>query len=230
MCRMAGFSFDDNQNISEIFEFVKSMALNGMEAPHNDGWGCFCKNDVNHILYKSLRPIYEDSYNINKITEEKFKLGLIHARLASKGLPKTTLQLHPFYINGRYFAHNGTIKSARRENIYESDTYEYFENIVNFNSIGQLVQNILKYSKINEFSGMNFIMVDEKENALYVCCLYTDTSRNKEYFTLHYYYNKSDKKFIVYSEKFSDEFQPMKNGEIIKVIDGIIVEKFFVNI
>ncbi len=226
MCRMAGFSFDDNKDISEIFEIVKSMALNGMEAPHNDGWGCFCKNDVNHILYKSLRPIYEDSYNINKITEEKFKLGLIHARLASKGLPKTTLQLHPFYINGRYFAHNGTIKSAKRENIYSSDTYEYFENIALFKDTFDLGQKIKDYAQKNEYSGMNFLMIDEIEKALYVCCLYTDSERNREYFTLHYYNDDAD--FIVYSEKFSNDYKSMENGELIKVVAGKIVDRLIV--
>lgn len=226
MCRMAGFSFDDNQNISEIFEFVKSMALNGMEAPHNDGWGCFCKNDVNHILYKSLRPIYEDSYNINKITEEKFKLGLIHARLASKGLPKTTLQLHPFYINGRYFAHNGTIKSAKRENIYNSDTYEYFENIVSFRDTIELAQKIRDYAQKNEYSGMNFLMIDEVEKSLYVCCLYNYSERNREYFTLHYYNDENN--FIVYSEKFSSDYKPMENGELLKVVAGKIVDRLII--
>ncbi|MGC8902105.1 MAG: class II glutamine amidotransferase [Fervidobacterium sp.] len=227
MCRMAGFSFNTPQNISNIIGFTKIMAQFGIESPHNDGWGCVLSDGSKTLQYKSIKPIYQDDLGLTKIDEE-FKIGIIHARLASKGLPKTTLQLHPFHKKGMYFAHNGTIKSAKRENVYQSDTYEYFENISEFKSLYELAKNIESFAKENEFTGMNFIIFDEIEETLYVCCLYKDTPKNREYFTLHYY--EEDGNFIVYSEKYSPHFKPMENGEIFKIRDGKITEKAMINL
>ncbi|AFG34712.1 putative glutamine amidotransferase [Fervidobacterium pennivorans DSM 9078] len=226
MCRMAGFSSSDGLRIARIIDFTKHMANYGMESPHNDGWGIIAMNDEEKIIFKSIKPIYKDS-KVNLFSDNTiYTLGIVHARLASAGLPKTTLQLHPFYIDGKYFAHNGTIKSAKRENIYSSDTYEYFENIALFKDTFDLGQKIKDYAQKNEYSGMNFLMIDEIEKALYVCCLYTDSERNREYFTLHYYNDDAD--FIVYSEKFSNDYKSMENGELIKVVAGKIVDRLIV--
>ncbi len=226
MCRMAGFSSSKGLEISKVINFTKRMASQGMESPHNDGWGIVAMNNDEKIILKSIKPIYEDE-KVNFLSENQtYNLGIVHARLASSGLPKTTLQLHPFYINGKYFAHNGTIKSAKRENIYDSDTYEYFENIVSFKDTIDLAQKIKDYAQKNKYSGMNFLMIDEVEKALYVCCLYTYSERNREYFTLHYY--NDDNNFIVYSEKFSSDYKPMENGELLKIVAGRIVDRLII--
>ncbi|MFN3691376.1 MAG: class II glutamine amidotransferase [Fervidobacterium sp.] len=226
MCRMAGFSSKSGINLIHIIEPVKHMAKYGLEAPHNDGWGMIGLSETYKLQYQSINPIYEDLLILdlnNIISTAAYKLGIVHARLASEGLPKTTLQLHPFYINGKYFAHNGTIKSALKNNVYSSDTFEYFESISSFGSLGELSELIRFYSQKHTFSGMNFLMVDELDRALYVCCLYAPSDKNEKYYTL--YYKKSNGTFFVFSEKIIQESFPMKNGELFKVIDGEIVEK-----
>lgn len=237
MCRMAGFSSKNGIKIFQLMELissVKHMAQFGLEAPHKDGWGIAAFSDIDKILYKSVRPIYEDDYIFcphitsipTSISNQNYKIGIIHARLASEGLPKTTLQLHPFYINGKYFSHNGTIKSALRKNIYDSDTFEYFENISSFNSLIELAELVDAYGKKNDYSGMNFLMIDEIKNVLYVCCFYKPSAKNEKYYTL--YYHCLNDTFIVYSEKINADLLPMSNGEIFKVANGQIVDRIII--
>ncbi|MFN6991911.1 MAG: class II glutamine amidotransferase, partial [Fervidobacterium sp.] len=175
MCRMAGFSSRSKANLTYVIKVVQHMAEYGLEAPHNDGWGLIALSYSHKLLYQSITPIYKDP-SILQLTDaieyNEYKIGIVHARLASEGLPKTTLQLHPFQINNRYFAHNGTIKTSLRKNIYNSDTFEYFEKIASFKSLNELAELVKSYAKKHTFTGMNFLMVDEIDKALYICCLY----------------------------------------------------------
>lgn len=225
MCRMAGFSSKNDFGISQILDFTKRMARYGLESPHEDGWGIVALNRKEKIIYKSIVPIYEDP-KIDLFGMGLYSLGIVHARLASSGIPKTGLQLHPFHIDGRYFAHNGTVKTARRLNIYDSDTYEYFEFISRFRNVYELAENIGKYAQNNKYSGLNFLMIDEVEMALYICCLYSDQNLSS-YYTLHYH--NDEENFVVFSEPLDNSYVPMKNGELLKVIDGKIIEQIFLN-
>ncbi len=215
MCRMAGFSFSKKTDISWIFKYVQRMAKEGMEAPHSHGYGYLLLDEKQTLnLFKDIRPIFD----VEPIRTEG-TLGLIHARLASPGVPVSRNQLHPFYLNGKYFVHNGTIKSAKMDNVYESDSYEYFTKISNFSSFAELVEKLKMFANFEDFTGANFLIVNEIEEALYVGCLF---KTKKEYYTL--YYKENEDGLVVFSEKYDDSFKSIKNGDVFKVKNGKIEE------
>ncbi|HOQ38848.1 MAG TPA: class II glutamine amidotransferase [Fervidobacterium sp.] len=225
MCRMAAFSMRQHANVSWIIEYVKHMALCGQKGPHSDGWGYVLIGDDRKIECKSLIPAYDDK-DMLLTDDQKFNIGIVHARQASKGLPKTKMQLHPFYKDGKYFAHNGTISTANRKNVFSSDTYDFFEHVLPFNDFEELIRLVREYAKSEEFSGINFLLIDEAEDSLYVGCCY-GSKEDEDYFTL--YYSCEDDCFSVFSEnplgKALGNYEPMKNGEVFKVLAGKIVER-----
>jgi len=220
MCRMAAFSLLNNVCVSEVFDKVSLMAKDGRGAPHNDGYGLIILNDSMKYEYKSIKPIYEDT-NFKMLCEKiSGKIGIIHARKASPGIPIGLQQLHPFYIEGKYLAHNGTIRNANRSNLFNSDTYDFFLSIHNFRDFVSLLNNVKAYVEAHDFSGINFLLLDELDNSLYVGCIYMGDT---DYFTLHY---KADKTgFFVYSEDLYDSLAPMENGQIFKVRNGEIIDE-----
>jgi len=230
MCRMAAFSLKKVEDISWVIEYVKQMARFGKKGPHCDGWGYVLLNTNKKVEYKSISPAYDDNKSPN-LNDEKFEMGIVHARLASDGLDKTRLQLHPFYKDGKYFAHNGTIITANRQNPYDSDTYDFFKHVASFENFGHIVKLVREYGEENEFSGMNFLMIDDLTDELYVGCYYTPGQDRKDYFTL--FYGCDDERFFVFSERPvndyskipSSEYRLMQNGEIFKVSSGKIVER-----
>lgn len=230
VCRMAAFSVKGCEDISWVVEYVKQMAHFGKKGPHCDGWGYVLLNRNKKIEYKSILPAYEDQKS-PKLNDEKFKMGIVHARLASNGLDKTRLQLHPFYKDGKYFAHNGTIVTASRQNPFNSDTYDFLEHVSSYASFDELVKSVREYGEVNEFSGMNFLMINELSDELYVGCYYAPSQENEDYFT--FYYGCDDERFFVFSERPvndysgipSSQYNSMRNGEIFKVSSGKIVER-----
>ncbi|WP_448378976.1 class II glutamine amidotransferase [Fervidobacterium sp.] len=221
MCRMSAFSSSNDICVDEVFNKVSVMAEHGRGAPHDDGYGLIVLSEFEKIEYKSTKPIYEDN-NFKMLCEKlRGEIGIIHARKASPGIPVGLHQLHPFYIEGRYLAHNGTIMDANKANLFQSDTYDFFLSIHDFKDFEGLLNNVRKYVEAHDFSGLNFLLLDELDKSLYVGCIYTGDSK---YFTLYY---KADKAgFFVYSqEDVDDSLAPMENGQIFKVRNGEIVEE-----
>ena len=138
---------------------------------------------------------------------------MIHARKASDNLEKTFLQLHPYFINNTFFCHNGTIYMDKINNIFGTDSFEYFKALYGFSDINDLKERIKLFISKNNYSGINFLMI--KNNELYVFCGYT---RTKDYFTL--WYTENDIGFIVASEKINDSFMPFENGMLAKIVNG----------
>ncbi|ODN29790.1 hypothetical protein A4H02_08790 [Fervidobacterium thailandense] len=215
---MAGFSLVNPGGIGWISEFVSRMAREGKGAPHGDGFGYVLVSDDAFVYAKFFTPIYES----NEKPAGTFKLGIVHARKASEGVPLGVRQVHPFYSGEKFFAHNGTVFSAARTNPYESDTFDYFASVKDFENFQGLVLKIRSFAQSNRYSGLNFLMLDTLENALYVCCLF-NSERTDDYFVLHY--KESSEGFFVFSEKYDNSYQTMANGEVLKVLNGRIVER-----
>lgn len=218
MCRMGGFSLSVPMDIHWVLDYVSKMAREGKGAPHGDGFGYVLFSDQSFVYGKFFSPIYERKV----VLYDAYKLGIIHARQASKNVPLGIRQVHPFCIGEKFFAHNGTVFSARKENPYKSDTFDYFDSIKDFRNFSELLENVRKFANSNSYSGLNFLLVDGEENALYVCCLF-NKERIDDYFVLHY--KESEEGFYVFSEKYDESFGPMTNGELFKVVNGKIVER-----
>jgi len=218
---MAAFSSSNDICVAEVFNKVSVMAKHGRRAPHDDGYGLIILSEFEKFEYKSTKPIYEDIDFRMFCDKVQGEIGIIHARKASPGIPVGLQQLHPFYIEGRYLAHNGTISDANKTNLFQSDTYDFFLSIHDFKDFEDLLNNVKKYVEAHNFSGINFLLLDELDNSLYVGCIYNGDSK---YFTLYYKVDKTG--FFVYSqEDVDDSLVPMKNGQILKVRSGEIIEE-----
>ncbi len=214
MCRMIGFSFTEDDEVSSLFELLKKFAKSGLHSPHTDGWGCYLKNSDNNIFcYKNINPVYED-----KIDNFNSYLGIFHARKASPGLPHGMLQLHPFLADNSVFAHNGTIKDANLDNPFSSDSFDLFNNLRDFADFEDLGKRIISFKNKHLFTSINFLMI--KDDSFYVLNLYNE---EEDYYTL---WLKEDQKGIVVSSETVNEFsKPLKNGDLLKIVSGKIVEK-----
>ncbi|SHH37298.1 class II glutamine amidotransferase [Thermosipho atlanticus] len=206
MCRMIGFSFEDDTSINELFKMLQDMAKNGIKSPHKHGFGIYAENKNKEILYhKFEEPIYELNVDF-----PKFKLGIMHARKASPNFPIGYLQIHPFFDEyGNAFCHNGTIYTTPRNNIFKSDSYDYFLKIRDFNSIEKLAKKLKDFINTNDFSGINFLLI--KKHKLYAFCYFKS---EPEYYTMWYSDN------IVSSEALGTHFKKVKKGELLIFENG----------
>ncbi|MGB9789241.1 MAG: class II glutamine amidotransferase [Thermotoga caldifontis] len=209
MCRMVGFSFKTNRQMDVLFRHLQHMAQFGKNAPHGHGWGIYALKDEAVIYHRSLKPAYED-----EIVPLKASVGILHARKASEHLPVSFLQLHPFIDNrAKAFCHNGTIYDIPFVSI-ESDTFAYFMKIKDFLTYDELVQKVRSVADRYKHTGMNFLMVNDRE--LIVYCGY---SENEDYYTLWY---SDEDGFVVASEPLNETFKPMGNRTMFVVKDGVI--------
>ncbi|QTA37487.1 hypothetical protein JYK00_07050 [Thermosipho ferrireducens] len=209
MCRMLGFSFKDKQNVNDLFKNLQDMAQFGIKSPHPHGAGIFAVNGNEILYHKWEKPIFD-----LKICLPEFEIGIMHARKASPNFPITYLQLHPFIDEkGKAFCHNGTIYTANRQNIFKSDSFDYFVSIKDFETIKELIQNIQKFRAGHKYTGINFLMTFDKK--LFAYC---DYKEDPVYYTMWF-----SEKGVVSSEKLNDFFIPMKKGELIIFERGKIV-------
>lgn len=211
MCRMLGFSFENDKPINYLFKELQNMAKNGLKSPHSHGFGIYALTESNEVLYhKFEEPIYEKD-----ISFPNLKIGIIHARKASPSYPIGFLQIHPFVDeNGTAFCHNGTIHSLKRNNIFESDSYEYFLIVKDFKDLHDLSKRLKKFIKENEFTGINFLMIKRKK--LYAFCYFNS---DPDYYTMWYSKN------IISSEKLGLDFKMVKKGELLIFENGKLIFK-----
>ncbi len=215
MCRMIAFSNQTDIDTAYIFQKLQYFAESGIHSPHPHGWGTYLENSNNEIFsYKSINPIYEDKF-------EKFNssVGIFHARKSSPGLQKGLLQLHPFMKSNTVFAHNGTIYDIEIDNPFNSDSFELLKQIDNFNSVKKLAIKIKRFYNDYSFTAINFFML--KSSTLYVLELYKE---EKEYYTL-WINTDHENGIVVSSEPFDDPFKPLKNGDLLKIENGILIDK-----
>ncbi|MDN5325033.1 MAG: hypothetical protein PWP02_743 [Thermosipho sp. (in: thermotogales)] len=211
MCRMIGFSFQRDSSINNLFKSLQDMSKNGLKSPHPHGFGIYALNEKNEVLFhKFEEPIYE-----KEISFPNLKIGIIHARKASPNFPIGFLQIHPFVDDkGTAFCHNGTIFTLERNNIFKSDSYDYFYKIKDFNTIDELSKKLKQFIQENEFTGINFLML--KNNKLYAFCYY---NKDPEYYTMWHSEN------IVSSESLGLNFKMVKRGELLIFDNGKLIFK-----
>lgn len=241
MCRMGAFYLNDRARGDEhryVFDHVRKMAKEGEGSPHADGWGCrlykINRNGDNEnaptdwyvVERHSVRPIYESDGLIVE-DEVRFVAGIVHARQASTGMPIDIAYTHPFSCGDvrRSFAHNGTIYNANLER-FKTDTLYYcdyvFRNFPPGGDTALLAQVVAKFAARHRFSGLNFLMLDEFDRSLFVCCLFSPNYKSPTYFVMHY--KEGDCGFFVFSEPPDDSYSPMDNGQILRVRDGRIID------
>lgn len=211
MCRMVGFSFKNDTLINDLFKSLQDMSKNGLKSPHPHGFGIYAINEKNEILFhKFEEPIYE-----KEVSFPSLKLGIIHSRKASPNSQIGFLQIHPFIDkNGTAFCHNGTIYTSKKNNIFKSDSYDYFLNIKDFTNIDDLSKKLKSFIQENEFSGINFLMI--KDYKLYAFSYF---KKDPEYYTMWHSEN------IISSESLGTNFKMVKKGELLIFENGKLTFK-----
>ncbi len=175
MCRMifAKGKFD----VSVLIDDMITMALDKNERheenanrqfQHSHGWGlCYMRRDQ-LVVYKSIKPIFEDP-KIDEFRDLKTDLFILHTRRASSGEVLMN-NVHPFCaIHGDYkyyFFHNGTIfddlsypESFTPTGTTDSEKYFYYllggtNHALNETSLRR------QMVKLKKFTGANFILTN----------------------------------------------------------------------
>ncbi len=212
MCRMIGFSFNSQADVSDLFRQIKTMAKHGKHSPHQDGWGLYLLCQEGVIYYRTATGVQD-----KQIPHLEAFAGLMHVRKASEGLPITFLQAQPFIDNnGKAFCHNGTIHDLPLCSI-KSDSYSLFRKIRNFQSHAELLDILRTLDEYN-YTSLNFLLMDSTNLIAY--CAYR---KNPSYYTLWY---STTKGIVVSSEPLNADFQPMENHSLLIAREGELIEHF----
>jgi predicted glutamine amidotransferase len=211
MCRMIAFSSKSEIDAFPYFERLKEMAEHGKRSPHPDGWGFFCVSNEQVLYHRSEKPIFGDDF-----PSFKARLCIVHARKASLGTRKSVLSVHPFlFLKGgkiHSLAHNGSVSFDEKE-IEELVTGVDTELMMKILANGDVEEMVESFK--NRSSSLTFLMSDGTSLRAFRCCY-----KECDYFTLSV--EESDGLVVISSEGSGRE---LKNGELILVKDGEIVEK-----
>ncbi len=210
---MIAFSSKSDVPVQKYLDHLVWMASSGKRAPHPHGWGYFLMDSTGFVsIVKSPRPIFVDSPKTNL----KAKIGLFHARKASKGTIIDADSTHPYIIyNGKIHVliHNGGIADGFESPTTGVDT-EYILRTIVERSVKDAYCQLSKLKA----SSITFVYFDGEK-------MYVLKHRTKlpEYYTL--FYKVEGGVFVVASEPMDDDWKEMENGELIVVKDGSILER-----
>jgi len=121
MCRLLAFTSTERKSFYDVAagNFDNFVALS---AEHKDGWGYAHDGEV----LKGINPAKESNSLTEASHEIKTEGGLLHLRLASKGITVDINNNHPF-IHGQFtFMHNGTIRPGNTAEQFIAEKYKQF--------------------------------------------------------------------------------------------------------
>lgn len=133
MCRMIGVVSRRPLEAGPYIGALSRQAQHGQLAPHGDGYGLALLRDGHWLHIREQCPIWDGA--LEGLAAVPATVMLLHARLASPGMPINLTKLHPFCQPGAppgvMFCHNGTIRNhaALRTNLGADaiDTEKYFD-------------------------------------------------------------------------------------------------------
>jgi len=145
-----------------------------IEFKHSDGWGLTYLDGNNLKVFRSTKPIYDDS-QIEQFRAINTRFIILHARYGTTGEPVFN-NIHPFeYKNGKnhyLFFHNGTVRDKlyydpnfRPTGTTDSERFFYYLLSGNFSKMDlNYIKN--KLIKLKNFTGANFVLTDGKKSIL----------------------------------------------------------------
>ncbi|WP_282851880.1 class II glutamine amidotransferase [Gulosibacter sediminis] len=120
MCRLLAYAAPSETTVSEVIGEANAEAFQQMTSVHNDGWGtAWLASGPGEELpeVESARvstPGQADPMLTAALESVPSYSRLVHLRLATDRLKRTTVNTHPFVANGIAFAHNGSIIPVER--------------------------------------------------------------------------------------------------------------------
>ena len=217
MCRFLLYKSSRPQNPQKIIKAFSQMAQKSKAFDgdwQGDGWGISWLENNMWKLYKSVKPIWEDSSKDSLSFSSK--TFLIHARSASFSQHKSNIEYNQPYINSDdAFVFNGLIKGvslhlpgAIGSQKIRSLLQKKLLTVSPGKSLRETLRIITKNSKTVQALNMG---IADKDN-IYALCYY---SIHADYYSLHY--SKTDESSIISSEPIEGfNFTPLLKGDVIK--------------
>jgi predicted glutamine amidotransferase len=114
MCRVLGYCTQDNASLAEIMGEPGLREFTRLSEFHSDGWGMAWYDGEEVQVEKSLlrasgTPAYDELAH-----RRLGRMGLVHLRWATPGLPIEACNTHPFRRGPAVMAHNGAIHPQNR--------------------------------------------------------------------------------------------------------------------
>ncbi|RLE60995.1 MAG: hypothetical protein DRJ35_01700 [Thermoprotei archaeon] len=125
MCRLVAFVSREEveaevmmrslRDASRLDRFAEKLGF----LSHDDGWGYAFASKIDGkwglYFYKTIVPMWNDPHS--SLSFRGFTVGFVHARKASKGMPKNTFSAHPYIYTGEdgslvFLGQNGGIKKG----------------------------------------------------------------------------------------------------------------------
>ena len=178
MCRLMGFVSNDKTTFDEIVgaDFTEFVALSSV---HCDGWGVASINHDQHSvnLDRAPEPAATSSEFDQAIQDANVDGALLHLRWATKGLPVSENNTHPFVYEDFTFIHNGSINppsafdslidpkfSALIVGDTDSERFFYFlmTMIEKYGFADGVAKGVQKVATTMNFSSINVMMMNEK--------------------------------------------------------------------
>lgn len=199
------------------------------EESHRDGWGVLSaevggEGVERYMVYRSLKPIFEDEIPWNAMERRNPGAEILHARAASTGMPVNMFSVHPVEAQSPkgyriFLAHNGSMDKdglARAVGASETELQLYNDSyfLARFLAAGledlSGGEALLRASKYTE-TAMNlaFLFLSPQEQLLVVGSYYRLRDKPRErrnYYKLYMGYGDG---FIVYaSSTIVDYYNP----------------------
>lgn len=113
MCRLLGWVARQPITAREALGDDSLAAFRKLAQLHADGWGIAYDGVDSPIVERSTRRADTDPAFTKATNVTPTRVGIIHLRWATPGLPVELRNTHPFQHGPYVFAHNGSIKPAK---------------------------------------------------------------------------------------------------------------------
>jgi predicted glutamine amidotransferase len=209
--------------LRELLDGFRLMALNQNEEHEyrhhpdhlqGDGWGVVTRRDGHLEYYRSVMPCWQDP-RFTDLYQADPDFIMLHARKASPGIAVRYEFTHPFYEDGWYFCHNGTVHDFAAGE--RSDAQQLFalllQNMRQCSDAAEAVSRTV--SSLEDYSALNFMLFrDGRVYVLNKCGKRGEETPN--YFTIKYL--QVDDYAVVSSERLPNcgrEWQEMENRTLL---------------
>ncbi len=247
---MIGYKLSSNDKVSLLIETLKSLRRVARSDPllnnksHGDGWGYVVLQDDKLYEYHSYTAIYNDKGFeelidiVSSFTE--YSTGIIHARRASKGMPKGLIHTYPYHYSlplGHevWLAFNGSLKY---EQLYKrTDAYmlglKLVDNCKHVENHGELIKCLMEeYDKLKRLvtsGGVLLLMIlsqstDKLEYSLIIYPYYKAKNTRLGKYYKHYLLEAGHLSIIIVSSSIFAEYNEKifsKNYRVIQLESNI---------
>lgn len=232
MCRLLGYAATAETTFAEIVgEGFENFVA--MSDEHKDGWG-ITSIDKSGAVKRTVdleRAVVSSTFI--DVKDQLADSGLLHLRLASKGLSVDIKNNHPF-VDGTYsFMHNGTIRPAsaveafidpefanRAQGSTDSERYFYviLSEIKKHGLVAGFRSAVTKISDNCEFSSINSMLLTP--DYLIAACEYNESDQSEWTVNSHYElrYRHDNNGVVISSTGWGhDDWSVLANHQVLVV-------------